>query len=165
MIIHEDGPDPKPTPPRSSERIDRMTRKLKERGYRLTPQRLAVVRILAESREHPTAEKIYERVVADFPTTSLATVYKTLAVLKDVGEVLEIGFGEGGNRYDGAHPNPHPHLICTRCGKILDPDMEFLDGIPERVTRETGFRVADHRMDFFGLCAECQAAEEPASGD
>lgn len=137
-----------------------MVTRLKARQYRLTPQRLAVVRILAENDEHPTVEKIHGRVKADFPTTSLATVYKTLAVLKELGEVLEIGFGDGSNRYDGVNPRPHPHLICTRCGQIQDPDMDFLDGLNERVAAETGFQVTRHRLDFFGLCAECQGGAD-----
>jgi Fur family peroxide stress response transcriptional regulator len=141
---------------RANRRMAQMIGKLKARQYRLTPQRLAVVRILAENGEHPTVEKIHGRVKVDFPTTSLATVYKTLAVLKEVGEVLEIGFGDGSNRYDGVNPSPHPHLICTRCGQIQDPDMDFLDGLTERVAAETGFQVTKHRLDFFGLCAECQ---------
>lgn len=145
---------------RSDARIDQMIRALKERDYRLTPQRLAVVRILAESQEHPTVEKIFERVKADFPTTSLATVYKTLVVLKELGEVLEIGFSDGSNRYDGAHPYPHPHLICTRCKRIMDPEMEFLEGLSDRVADATGFQVTNHRLDFFGLCPDCQDARD-----
>ncbi len=149
----------------ASRRMEEMVGKLKGREYRLTPQRLAVVRILAESDEHPTVEKIFERVKVDFPTTSLATVYKTLAVLKELGEVLEIGFSDGSNRYDGVNPRPHPHLVCTRCGRIQDPDMDFLDGLTERVAAETGFRVTKHRLDFFGLCADCQGATDDGAPD
>lgn len=141
-------------------RSAQMIQRLKEEDYRITPQRLAVVRILAESKDHPTVEQIYEKVHRDFPTTSLATVYKTLVVLKELGEVLEIGFSDGSNRYDGASPHPHPHLICTRCKKMVDPDMAFLDGISERVSHATGFQVTHHRLDFFGLCEECQARSE-----
>lgn len=144
-------------------RMAEMVETLKEREYRLTPQRLAVVRILAENDEHPTVEQIFERVKVDFPTTSLATVYKTLVVLKELGEVLEIGFSDGGNRYDGVNPRPHPHLICTRCGQIQDPDMDFLDGLSERVSAATGFQVTRHRLDFFGVCAECQTKADPSA--
>jgi Fur family peroxide stress response transcriptional regulator len=140
----------------AARRMAEMVEKLKAREYRLTPQRLAVVRILAENDEHPTVEKIHGRVKVDFPTTSLATVYKTLVVLKELGEVLEIGFSDGSNRYDGLNPQPHPHLICTRCGQIQDPDMDFLEGLTDRVAAETGFQITKHRLDFFGLCAQCQ---------
>ena len=139
-------------------RLDQMISKLRENNYRITPQRLAVLRILATSAGHPSVEKIYGKVKKDFPTTSLATVYKTLIVMKDIGEVLELGFGEGGNRYDGNKPYPHPHLICTGCSKIIDPDLERLQGVTEELMKTTGFKINTHRLDFFGVCPNCQKA-------
>jgi len=139
-------------------RIDQMISKLRENNYRITPQRLAVLRILAASTGHPSVEKIYGKVKKDFPTTSLATVYKTLIVLKEIGEVLELGFGEGGNRYDGNKPYPHPHLICNGCGQIIDPDLESLQGMTEELKKATGFKINTHRLDFFGVCPNCQKA-------
>ncbi len=137
-------------------RLDQMIRKLRENNFRITPQRLAVLKILASSTEHPSVENIYRKVKKDFPTTSLATVYKTLIVLKEIGEVLELGFGEGGNRYDGNKPDPHPHLICTECGTIIDPDLENLEGMTKELRKATGFRISTHRLDFFGVCPDCQ---------
>jgi Fur family peroxide stress response transcriptional regulator len=139
-------------------RLDQMVTKLRENNYRITPQRLAVLKILATSAGHPSVEKIYQKVKKDFPTTSLATVYKTLIVMKEVGEVLELGFGEGGNRYDGNKPYPHPHLICTECGKIIDPQIEALPGMTEALMAATGFKINTHRLDFFGVCPDCQKA-------
>ena len=100
-------------------RLEQMIRVLREQGGRLTPQRLAMLRIIAKSEGHPSAEKIYEEIRAGFPTTSLATIYKTLRLLKDRGEVLELYFASGGSHYDGNKPYPHPHVICTNCGQIL----------------------------------------------
>jgi Fur family peroxide stress response transcriptional regulator len=137
-------------------RLNEMITKLKEGDYRITPQRLAVLKILAESVEHPSAEEIYGRVKKDFPTTSLATVYKTLTVMKDVGELLEIGFSDGRTRYDGNNPHPHPHLVCTMCRKIIDTGSEALSHMTESLAEETGFRIIGHRLDFFGICPECQ---------
>jgi hypothetical protein len=82
---------------------------------------MAVLKILASSQDHPTVERIYSQVRRDFPTTSLATIYKTITLLKELEEVLELGFAEQGSRYDGKRPYPHPHVICTRCGAIVDP--------------------------------------------
>jgi Fur family peroxide stress response transcriptional regulator len=79
---------------------------LKSHDFRITPQRLFVFKILAESEGHPTVEEIYEQVRAEFPTTSLATVYKTIALLKEVNEVLELRFPDRSNRYDGNKPFP-----------------------------------------------------------
>ena len=117
--------------PEAQTRIDAMLAKLKSRDFRITPQRYAVLRILASSEEHPSVAEIYEAVRVEFPTTSLATVYKTVSLLKEIGEVLELGFHDGNNRYDGTRPFPHPHVICTQCRKIMDPELVSLDR-PER---------------------------------
>jgi len=137
-------------------RIDSMLAKLKSRNFRITPQRYAVLRILAASEEHPSVAEIYEAVRAEFPTTSLATVYKTVGLLKEIGEVLELGFHDGNNRYDGNWPFPHPHVICTQCRKIMDPELVCLDSLSEEMSRMTGYRIISHRLDFFGMCPDCQ---------
>ena len=140
----------------AKQRLDQMLSKLKEHDFRITPQRLAVLKVLAASDGHPSVERIYEMVRAQFPTTSIATIYKTVALLKQENEVLEISFPDGSNRYDGHKPYPHPHLICTRCKKIIDPDLSSLEDLAKEVTEETGFRITTHRVDFFGFCRECQ---------
>ena len=116
-----------------------------------------MLKILAESKGHPSAETIYKQVRKVFPTTSLATIYKTVSLLKELGEVLELGFPEGSNRYDGNKPYPHPHIICVRCKKIIDPDLRGIERLSEEVSQKTGFRILNHRVDFFGLCPECQS--------
>lgn len=139
-----------------AQRLERMLGKLKERNLRVTPQRLEVLAILSASQGHPSVEEIHARVREKFPTTSLATTYKTVALMKDLSEVLELGFPDGSNRYDGNKPYPHPHVICTRCRRILDPDLSMLSDMTEEVVRATGFRIQNHRLDFFGLCPDCQ---------
>jgi Fur family peroxide stress response transcriptional regulator len=133
-----------------------MLARLKNRGSRITPQRLAVLRILAASDGHPSVEQIHDQVKAQFPTTSLATVYKTVALLKELNEVLELGFPDTSNRYDGSRPFPHPHVICTKCRKVMDPELISLDELSDEMSRKTGYRILSHRLDFFGLCPECQ---------
>ncbi len=140
-------------------RLERMLAKLKSHDFRITPQRLAVLRILSVSEDHPSAEQIYERVKTEFPTTSLATIYKTIALLKELNEILELGFPDGRNRYDGTKPFPHPHMICTKCRKIMDPYLISLDDLMQEMSEKTGFRISYHRLDFFGVCRECQKAE------
>jgi Fe2+ or Zn2+ uptake regulation protein len=102
----------------TEQRLDQMLSKLKEHDFRLTPQRLAVLKVLAASDGHPTVDLIYETVRNEFPTTSIATIYKTVHLLKQLDEVLELGFPDGSNRYDGKKPYPHPHVICTTCKKL-----------------------------------------------
>jgi Fur family peroxide stress response transcriptional regulator len=137
-------------------RIESMLKKLKGRQFRITPQRIMILKILAGSKEHPTVERIYEQVNLDFPTTSLATVYKTVALLKELNEVLELGFPEGSNRYDGTKPYPHPHVICLKCKKIVDPNLSGLGDMTHEIKKQTGFKIINHRLDFFGICPSCQ---------
>ncbi|MBA4368345.1 MAG: transcriptional repressor [Desulfobacterium sp.] len=137
------------------ERFDSIVKKLKENNHKLTPQRLAVVKILATSKGHPNVEKIYELIQKDFPTMSLATVYRNVMLLKSLGEVLELGFPDGSNRYDGNKPYSHPHVICVKCKKIIDPDLDTLKDMTAEVADETGFKILMHRLDFFGICQDC----------
>lgn len=137
-------------------RVEEMLAKLKSRDFRITPQRLAILRILAASDGHPSVDTIYQEVQAEFPTTSLATVYKTVSLLKELNEVLELGFPDGSNRYDGYNPAPHPHAICMKCKKIMDPEPMNIDALSEEMSRKTGYKIFHHRLDFFGLCPECQ---------
>ena len=132
-----------------------MVSKLREHGFRITLQRLAVLRVLSAGDVHPSLEMVYETVKQEFPTTSIATVYKTINVLKQINEVLEIAFPDGSNRYDGNKPFPHPHVICIKCKKIVDLDMDSLDEMKKEVALETHFKILNHRLDFFGICSNC----------
>jgi Fur family peroxide stress response transcriptional regulator len=136
--------------------MDQMVSKLRDHAFRITPQRLAVLKVLAASEGHPSAEKVYESVRREFPTTSIATVYKTIHLLKEMSEVLEIAFPDHSNRYDGHRPYPHPHAICVRCRKIIDPHLKSLEDMTAEVAEETGFDILTHRLDFFGVCDECR---------
>lgn len=138
------------------ERLSHILSKIKGRDFRMTPQRLAIIKILISSESHPSVDDIYKEVSKLFPTTSLATVYKTITLLKELNEVLELGFPDGSNRYDGNKPLPHPHAICTKCKKILDAEISSVHDLSEEMRQKTGFVISSHRLDFFGLCPECQ---------
>jgi Fur family peroxide stress response transcriptional regulator len=138
-------------------RLQELIRILNERGHRLTPQRMAVLRILAYSDEHPSVQQIYDQVKPDFPMTSLGTIYKTVTLLKEMGEVVELGFGDDSNRYDGHRPYPHPHLVCLECKRIVDPDIPTLTALPEELGKSTGYQIVGHRLDFYGICPGCRA--------
>ena len=143
----------------TEQRLNQMLSKLKEHDFRLTPQRLAVLKVLAVSEGHPSIDQIYEIVRIEFPTTSIATIYKTVTLLKQLNEVLELGFPDGSNRYDGNKPYPHPHVICTKCKKIIDPNLGSLKDLADKVIKETGFLILNHRVDFFGMCRDCQSCK------
>jgi Fur family peroxide stress response transcriptional regulator len=145
-----------------NQRVEQMVSKLREHEFRITPQRMAVLRVLAGSVRHPSVEMIYDAIRQKFPTTSIATVYKTVHLLKEIGEVLEIAFPDGSNRYDGNKPYPHPHVICVHCKKIVDSELESLRDITRKVGNETGFDILSHRLDFFGICGDCKKKEKSA---
>jgi len=140
-------------------RFEELTNRLRECHYRMTPQRVALLRLLASSEGHPSAAQLYDRLRALFPTTSLATVYKTLSLLVEMGEVLELGFSDDDRRYDGNKPYPHPHLICIRCRKIVDAEAGVTQSLAQEMAQASGFQVVGHRLDFYGLCPDCQGAE------
>ena len=140
-----------------TKRFETIIQKLRDNGHKITPQRLAIVKILAKSEGHPSVETIHAQIKNDFPTMSLATVYRNIVLIKSLGEVLELGFPDGSNRYDGNRPYSHPHVICIKCKKIVDPDLDSLDEMKKEVASETNFKILNHRLDFFGICSNCLA--------
>lgn len=141
----------------SENRYQTLVSKLKKRGFRLTSHRLALVRLLASSTGHPNASQLYKEIKAQFPTVSLATIYKTLTLLKDEGEVLEIDL-HSDSHYDGNKPYPHPHLICIRCNRIIDGDeLSILNNLNEEIEKKYQFQIFRHQIIYYGVCHECQS--------
>jgi Fur family peroxide stress response transcriptional regulator len=140
----------------NASRQRQLIERFRTEGRRLTPQRLAVFRILASSEDHPSVEQIHDRVKQGLPTTSLATVYDIVELLEEMGEVLPLSFTGGANHYDGRRPYPHPHLVCLECGAIVDLDVPGVEHLPEDIESRTGYRILHHRLDFFGICPRCQ---------
>ena len=141
------------------ERIHSLRQRLSDSGHRITPQRLCILEALVVSNRHPTAEEIFAYVRRVSPTTSLATVYKTLDTLKALGEVQELEFGDGRYHYDGVDPKPHPHIVCTRCGKIEDVDIPQVAALSAQAVQASGYAVESLRVEFYGLCKTCQAEQ------
>jgi Fur family peroxide stress response transcriptional regulator len=138
------------------DRVEELVRGLRANGHRLTPQRLAVLRVLAQSPAHPSVEQIYEQVRRKYPMISRSTVYKTVETLKEMAEVLELEFSGASNRYDGRRVEPHPHLICRGCGAINDLELPAMMREAREVADRTGYELIGHRLDFYGLCPDCR---------
>lgn len=141
-------------------RIQQLAERLRERGGRMTPQRMAVLKVLASDDSHPTIDEVYQRVQAIAPMTSLATVYKTVALLKEMGEVLELNPSGDETHVDGFHPHPHPHLICIRCGRIADVAVDDLPQMLGHIAGEAAGWQVQERLDFWGVCPTCRANEQ-----
>jgi len=132
--------------------------KLQQRGSRLTSHRIALARLISVSEGHPNASQLFKKLRIQFPSVSLATIYKTLALLKAEGEVLEIDL-HGDSRYDGANPFPHPHLICECCGMILDGDeIKSIGELNNEIESKYGFQITRPQQIFYGLCKDCRAS-------
>lgn len=129
---------------------------LRGHGFKATPQRLAVYRMLSHTTAHPNAETIYKELQPLYPTMSLATVYKTVAILCEVGLAQELNVGEDAFRYD-ANTSAHPHIRCVVCGRVDDVFSLDTHGIEEQAAAETGYALTGHQVYFFGVCPACQA--------
>jgi Fur family peroxide stress response transcriptional regulator len=136
-------------------RFDELIALLKERDYRLTPQRVELVRLIVASAGHPSAAQLYARIKCQFPTMSQATVYKTLALLKDMGQVLEIDLMDD-SHYDGNRPQPHSHLICIKCNKIIDGESDFDPSAILKLEQASGYKILRSQISFYGLCPDCK---------
>jgi Fur family peroxide stress response transcriptional regulator len=140
-------------------RFDELITVLKERDFRLTPQRVELVRLIASSEGHPSAAQLFAKIKTRFPTMSHATVYKTLALLKEMNQVLEIDLRDD-SHYDGNRPVPHPHLICTKCNKIMDGDVEFDPSTIRELEKISGFQIIRPQITFYGLCPDCRRSSQ-----
>ncbi|WP_313528164.1 Fur family transcriptional regulator [Anaerotignum sp.] len=128
---------------------------LREKGLKVTPQRIAVYNMLLSTSEHPNAETIYKALEPTNPTMSLATVYKTLDFFKQLGLVQELNVREGSSRYD-AVVKCHPHTVCTECGQVRDLYMDDLTEIHKKLAQELDFEVECEQLILYGICADCR---------
>ena len=137
-------------------RISEITRRLSERGYRLTPQRLMVLTAIESSDHHISAEEIYAQVVTKYPHINISTVYRTLELLNRLGLVTETDLGGGRVRYHPADKGHHHHLVCQNCGRIIDLDESLLSSLKDVLYREYRFSADLRHLAIFGRCEDCR---------
>ncbi|MBA4396249.1 MAG: hypothetical protein C0394_02495 [Syntrophus sp. (in: bacteria)] len=127
---------------------------LKEKGLKITPQRLAIIDVLVESSHaHPGTTMIFTEARKRAKRVSLSTVYATLKEFSDNGLIKQLEFCRMENRYDG-NLSDHINLICKRCGTIIDHHLPAIIE-PKDIARKSGFVVTDVRMEFYGYCRNC----------
>jgi Fur family peroxide stress response transcriptional regulator len=136
--------------------MEQLAEILKAKKLKVTPQRLAIYKVLYETSSHPTAEDIYTALRQSHPTMSLATVYKTLDALKKSDLATELNIGDDSSRYD-ATIKSHPHMICLSCGKVIDLHTDSLKGFKENVQKETDFDIVSEKVYFYGTCKDCKS--------
>jgi Fe2+ or Zn2+ uptake regulation protein len=127
---------------------------LRERGQRVTPQRLAIARALRDLDRHVTAEHVFAEVSRRMPGVSLPTVYATLELLEELGLVRRVAGASGSVRYD-PRTDEHHHLVCRRCGAVVDVDAPVDSDALLAAARATGFAPDRSQVVVSGLCAAC----------
>lgn len=127
---------------------------LRRKGYKATPQRITICRFALHSQDHPSAQSIHNRVKEAYPTISLATVYTTLQILKELGLIQELNFPHGETRFDSCM-KPHINLVCLQCGNIQDIDEPASREIIAKAAAATKFTATGQRIEVYGICEKC----------
>ena len=135
---------------------ERLQDALRSAGRRLTPQRRLILQVLEESNGHLDADALYDRVKARDPDVSLATVYRTLAVLREIGLVEEHRLGEDHGHYEAVRQEPHYHFTCLRCGKVIEFDAPLVAQVEQELCEQEGVRVTSTHVHVSGYCAQCR---------
>lgn len=150
--------------------LQSIQKQLQSSGYKLTPQREMTLQVLLEKDDsHMSAEEIYIRLKSKYPSIGLATVYRTLDILTELGVVYKMTFEDGIARYDlkiEGNAHFHHHLLCLECGKVEEIAEDLLTDIEPLVEQEYAFKILDHRLTFHGICQACQQKkQEESMGD
>ena len=134
-------------------------KKLKEAGYKLTPQRIAILEAIETNKgKHLNTEEIYDLVRQRNPEMGLATVYRTLQLLEELEVVSSLNLEDGCVRYelyDNDHHNHH-HLICSNCGAVIEVEGDLLDKLETKIEKDYDFKILDHKLKFYGICSKCK---------
>lgn len=130
---------------------------LEDNGYRLTPQRQAVLEaVLSRPDQHLSADEVYSVVKAGHPEIGLATVYRTLELFRELHILHELDFGQGMSRYEYASVEHHHHLVCLKCGRVQEFSSEALEQVEGQISERYDFEVVGHHLKLYGYCHECR---------
>ena len=136
-----------------------MAERLREQGHRLTPQRLAILKVIKGNHRHMTVSEVLEQLQAQYPTITVPTVYRNLQWLADCGVVAETDLGEGCRVYEYIADNHHHHLVCLRCRRVVDVPDALLNPLRQTIQEQYGFAPCLEHIGLFGICPECQKRE------
>jgi Fe2+ or Zn2+ uptake regulation protein len=139
-----------------SDSNDDLQRALRASGRRLTPQRRLILKVLEESSGHLEADALYDRVKARAPEISLATVYRTLALLREIGLVEEHRLGQDHGHYEAVRKEPHYHFTCLNCGKVIEFDTPLMAQVEQALSEQEGVHVTSTHLHVSGYCAQCR---------
>ena len=141
--------------------VQQLTEYLSGQGLRSTSQRDQILQIFVDAGRHLSAEELYLLVKKNHPGIGYATVYRTLKLLSEAGLAEERHFEDGFTRYEyRSTDGHHDHLICTKCGAIIEFENERIEALQQDVARKNRFLVQSHRLERYGLCSECQGKKK-----
>ena len=129
---------------------------LHDLGYRLTPQRIMILKAVEQANSHISIDDIYTQVHEQYAYMNVSTVYRTLELLEKLGLVLKTDFGEGRVRYHPADKGHHHHLVCQKCGAIIDIDESTLTRLQDVLLARYNFSASLRHVAIFGLCENCR---------
>lgn len=137
--------------------MEKILTKFKGIGFKLTTQRLAILKFLDNNTGHPTAEDIYREIKKTLPTVSFATVYNTIQALQERGQIAEVTIDPIKKHFD---PNvkPHHHIMCSYCRRVEDVFVDYSDALKLPAEMAGGFKVTGNHVDFYGICRDCEKA-------
>lgn len=133
--------------------------KLKQKGCKLTPQRRCILDVVYENKgKHLSTEEIYDIVKHRCPEIGLATVYRTMQMFDELEIVYKDNFDDGRSRYELSHneDHQHHHLICTKCGNVIEVEEDLLEQLEKEVERKYNFTITNHNLKFHGYCSSCE---------
>ena len=122
-----------------------------ERGMRMTEQRRVIARVLESSDDHPDVEELYRRSSAVDARISISTVYRTVKLFEDAGIIERHDFRDGRSRYETVPDEHHDHLIDLKSGEVIEFHSPEIEALQERIAREHGFKLVDHRLELYGI--------------
>src|ERR1035437_479993 len=144
--------------PYAAKRLSEFAVRCRRSGLAVTPQRLAIIKALLGSGEHPRADAIFAAVRRQHPHISLATVHRTLETLCEIGEARKVTLLHDSARYDG-NVTPHHHVVCVRCRQVRDVDIPDAEKLLAECTTMGDFRVLGASVEVLAVCSECTAKE------
>jgi len=134
---------------------------ISKKGLKTTSQRLIILESFLESTSHYSTEDLYLKLRAEHPKIGYATVHRTLKLFAECGIAAERHFGDGQTRFEPVHGEEHhDHLVCTRCGVIIEFEEPQIEKLQESVAAAHNFTIENHRLELYGLCAACVAADQ-----
>jgi Fur family ferric uptake transcriptional regulator len=129
--------------------------RLSQKGYRLTPQRLMILEAIEGASGHVSAEEIYQKIRQSYPGLNISTVYRTMELLKETGMVTETDMGDGRVRFHSVGHEHHHHLVCSKCGKVVELDESMLAPLAAMLNNKYGFLADLKHLAIFGRCKDC----------